>query len=312
MKSVGEAMALGRSFPEAIQKALRIRGEPGWGGYPGARLEAQITCETDASSASGKVHGKQRVAPRVRVLAACSGGPLAHWSDAQLAQELARPSDHRMLALCECAWRAAVADAEGIARAAAGWSESEAGDSGVDGEEKIWWSRKIKADDSATVSGYADTTSGRSSATAGMPTEKDNSILSASLTESKWSVSRVWTLTGIDRWFLMKLWRLSRVEVATRMGCIGGGCGVHEASEAAADSADHQAQGFYPHKTAHNGSVEVITHAATEITVDAKAAEPRQTWDAHVWRAYKQYGYSDQQLCNMIGAPNAWTVRNLR
>ena len=39
MKSVGEAMAIGRSFPEALQKALRSLEMPGssftWRGAPG-------------------------------------------------------------------------------------------------------------------------------------------------------------------------------------------------------------------------------------------------------------------------------------
>ena len=44
MKSVGEAMAIGRSFPEALQKALRSlenRAAPfSWAGPPGDRAEA--------------------------------------------------------------------------------------------------------------------------------------------------------------------------------------------------------------------------------------------------------------------------------
>ncbi|MQA86885.1 MAG: carbamoyl-phosphate synthase large subunit [Streptosporangiales bacterium] len=50
MKSVGEAMAIGRSFPEALQKALRSLEKPGavpsWAGSPGDRDALLAACRT--------------------------------------------------------------------------------------------------------------------------------------------------------------------------------------------------------------------------------------------------------------------------
>ncbi|GII76131.1 carbamoyl-phosphate synthase large chain [Sphaerisporangium rufum] len=50
MKSVGEAMAIGRSFPEALQKALRSLEKKGasfaWAGDPGDRAELLAACRT--------------------------------------------------------------------------------------------------------------------------------------------------------------------------------------------------------------------------------------------------------------------------
>ncbi|MDP9845156.1 carbamoyl-phosphate synthase large subunit [Streptosporangium lutulentum] len=50
MKSVGEAMAIGRSFPEALQKALRSLEKKGavftWAGEPGAKDELLSACRT--------------------------------------------------------------------------------------------------------------------------------------------------------------------------------------------------------------------------------------------------------------------------
>ncbi|GAA0972632.1 carbamoyl-phosphate synthase large subunit [Acrocarpospora macrocephala] len=50
MKSVGEAMAIGRSFPEALQKALRSLEKKGssfsWSGGPGTKQELLAACRT--------------------------------------------------------------------------------------------------------------------------------------------------------------------------------------------------------------------------------------------------------------------------
>ncbi len=57
MKSVGEAMAIGRSFPEALQKALRSLESPGapfsWAGPPGDREELLERC---AVPHDGRLH----------------------------------------------------------------------------------------------------------------------------------------------------------------------------------------------------------------------------------------------------------------
>src|SRR5581483_10627878 len=77
MKSVGEAMAIGRSFPEALQKALRSLESPGaaltWAGPPGdpADLLARSAAPHDGRLAV--VHQALRAGVSVRDLAAATG-----------------------------------------------------------------------------------------------------------------------------------------------------------------------------------------------------------------------------------------------
>jgi carbamoyl-phosphate synthase large subunit len=77
MKSVGEAMAIGRSFPEALQKALRSterRGaELSWAGPPGDRAALTERCRTPHDGRLATVHQALRAGATVAELAEASG-----------------------------------------------------------------------------------------------------------------------------------------------------------------------------------------------------------------------------------------------
>ncbi|HEY7012453.1 MAG TPA: carbamoyl-phosphate synthase large subunit [Streptosporangiaceae bacterium] len=77
MKSVGEAMAIGRSFPEALQKALRSlehRGAPlRWDGPPGDAAELLARCAVPHDGRIGTVHQAIRAGASVADLATATG-----------------------------------------------------------------------------------------------------------------------------------------------------------------------------------------------------------------------------------------------
>jgi carbamoyl-phosphate synthase large subunit len=77
MKSVGEAMAIGRSFPEALQKALRSlehRGAPlHWDGPPGDAAELLRRCAVPHDGRIGTVHQAIRAGASVADLATATG-----------------------------------------------------------------------------------------------------------------------------------------------------------------------------------------------------------------------------------------------
>ncbi len=77
MKSVGEAMAIGRSFPEALQKALRSlehRGAPlRWSEPPGDAAELLRRCAIPHDGRMGTVHQAIRAGLSVAELAAATG-----------------------------------------------------------------------------------------------------------------------------------------------------------------------------------------------------------------------------------------------
>jgi carbamoyl-phosphate synthase large subunit len=77
MKSVGEAMAIGRSFPEALQKALRSterRGaELSWADPPGDRAALTQRCATPHDGRLSTVHQALRAGATVAELADASG-----------------------------------------------------------------------------------------------------------------------------------------------------------------------------------------------------------------------------------------------
>ena len=76
MKSVGEAMAIGRSFPEALQKALRSmesRGAPfGWNEPPGDVAELLRRCAVPHDGRLGTVHQALRAGASVADVVAAS------------------------------------------------------------------------------------------------------------------------------------------------------------------------------------------------------------------------------------------------
>ncbi len=76
MKSVGEAMAIGRSFPEALQKALRSmesRGAPfGWDEPPGDAAELLRRCAVPHDGRLGTVHQALRAGASVADVVAAS------------------------------------------------------------------------------------------------------------------------------------------------------------------------------------------------------------------------------------------------
>ena len=76
MKSVGEAMAIGRSFPEALQKALRSmesRGAPfGWNEPPGDAAELLRRCAVPHDGRLGTVHQALRAGASVADVVAAS------------------------------------------------------------------------------------------------------------------------------------------------------------------------------------------------------------------------------------------------
>src|SRR5229473_150969 len=77
MKSVGEAMAIGRSFPEALQKALRSlenRAAPfSWAQPPGDSGELLARCAVPHDGRMSTVHQALRAGATVAELAAASG-----------------------------------------------------------------------------------------------------------------------------------------------------------------------------------------------------------------------------------------------
>jgi carbamoyl-phosphate synthase large subunit len=77
MKSVGEAMAIGRSFPEALQKALRSterRGaELSWADPPGDRAALTERCRTPHDGRLSTVHQALRAGATVADVSAASG-----------------------------------------------------------------------------------------------------------------------------------------------------------------------------------------------------------------------------------------------
>jgi len=77
MKSVGEAMAIGRSFPEALQKALRSLEHRGasfsWAGPPGDRAELLARCAVPHDGRMATMHQAIRAGASVAELAAVTG-----------------------------------------------------------------------------------------------------------------------------------------------------------------------------------------------------------------------------------------------
>ncbi len=77
MKSVGEAMAIGRSFPEALQKALRSLERPGatlsWADAPGDAAELLTCCRTPHDGRLVAVHQALRAGASVAELHDATG-----------------------------------------------------------------------------------------------------------------------------------------------------------------------------------------------------------------------------------------------
>src|SRR5690242_720684 len=77
MKSVGEAMAIGRSFPEALQKALRSMENPAaplsWAAPPGDRDALVARCARPHDGRLSTVHQALRAGASVASLAAVTG-----------------------------------------------------------------------------------------------------------------------------------------------------------------------------------------------------------------------------------------------
>jgi len=77
MKSVGEAMAIGRSFPEALQKALRSLERPGaslsWANTPGDPAELLERCRTPHDGRLAAVHQALRAGVSVARLNEATG-----------------------------------------------------------------------------------------------------------------------------------------------------------------------------------------------------------------------------------------------
>jgi carbamoyl-phosphate synthase large subunit len=77
MKSVGEAMAIGRSFPEALQKALRSLERPGaplsWANVPRDAAELLERCRTPHDGRLAVVHQALRAGARVAELHEATG-----------------------------------------------------------------------------------------------------------------------------------------------------------------------------------------------------------------------------------------------
>jgi carbamoyl-phosphate synthase large subunit len=77
MKSVGEAMAIGRSFPEALQKALRSLEHPGapfsWQQPPGDPAELLRRCASPHDGRMATLHQAIRAGARVAELSAATG-----------------------------------------------------------------------------------------------------------------------------------------------------------------------------------------------------------------------------------------------
>ncbi|HEX3490772.1 MAG TPA: carbamoyl-phosphate synthase large subunit, partial [Streptosporangiaceae bacterium] len=94
MKSVGEAMAIGRSFPEALQKALRSLESPGapfsWADPPGEREELLARCAVPHDGRLHTVHQAIRAGASVGEVAAATS--IDPWFIDQIAgvEEIAR------------------------------------------------------------------------------------------------------------------------------------------------------------------------------------------------------------------------------
>src|SRR5215472_3319712 len=77
MKSVGEAMAIGRSFPEALQKALRSLESPGaplhWRGPPGDPADLLARAAAPHDGRLSLVHQAIRAGATVAEVAAATG-----------------------------------------------------------------------------------------------------------------------------------------------------------------------------------------------------------------------------------------------
>ncbi|HXW45649.1 MAG TPA: carbamoyl-phosphate synthase large subunit [Streptosporangiaceae bacterium] len=77
MKSVGEAMAIGRSFPEALQKALRSLENPGapfsWRRPPGDKASLLAQCALPHDGRMATVHQAVRAGATVAEVSAASG-----------------------------------------------------------------------------------------------------------------------------------------------------------------------------------------------------------------------------------------------
>jgi len=77
MKSVGEAMAIGRSFPEALQKALRSMEWPSapfsWADEPGDKQELLRRVRTPHDGRLGTIHRALRAGMSVAAIVAASG-----------------------------------------------------------------------------------------------------------------------------------------------------------------------------------------------------------------------------------------------
>jgi carbamoyl-phosphate synthase large subunit len=77
MKSVGEAMAIGRSFPEALQKALRSLEQPSaplsWAKPPGDRAVLAARCGVPHDGRMSTLHQALRAGATVAELSAASG-----------------------------------------------------------------------------------------------------------------------------------------------------------------------------------------------------------------------------------------------
>jgi carbamoyl-phosphate synthase large subunit len=77
MKSVGEAMAIGRSFPEALQKALRSLEQPSaplhWRTDPGDKAELLARCAVPHDGRISDVHQALRAGASVTEVSAVSG-----------------------------------------------------------------------------------------------------------------------------------------------------------------------------------------------------------------------------------------------
>jgi carbamoyl-phosphate synthase large subunit len=113
MKSVGEAMAIGRSFPEALQKALRSLENPAapfsWRQPPGDKAELLARCAVPHDGRLGAVHQAVRAGATVAEIAAATG--IDPWfidqiaSIEEISEKLAhtRPPGRELLAVAKAA-----------------------------------------------------------------------------------------------------------------------------------------------------------------------------------------------------------------
>ena len=129
MKSVGEAMAIGRSFPEALQKALRSmesQGAPfGWNEPPGDAAELLRRCAVPHDGRLHTVHQALRAGASVADVVAASA--IDPWFVDQIAQiqEIAQRTSGRPAPGAETPARQVPLDAETL-RVAKGFGFSDA------------------------------------------------------------------------------------------------------------------------------------------------------------------------------------------